>query len=83
MNEPLTPEDIRQKLIEHGLLISQQGDKIDELQNNVTDLRELIQQMDKLVVRFDVTIKLMEKIMWGGVGGILIYFLNQLLIKHL
>ena len=76
MNEPLTPEDIRQKLIEHGLLISQQGDKIDELQNNVTDLRELIQQ---LVVRFDVTIKLMEKIMWGGVGGILIYFLNQLL----
>jgi hypothetical protein len=79
MNEPLTPEDIRQKLIEHGLLISQQGDKIDELQNNVTDLRELIQQMDKLVVRFDVTIKLMEKIMWGGVGGILIYFLNQLL----
>ena len=79
MNEPLTPEDIRQKLIEHGLLISQQGIKIDELQNNVTDLRELIQQMDKLVVRFDVTIKLMEKIMWGGVGGILIYFLNQLL----
>ena len=79
MNEPLTPEDIRQKLIEHGLLISQQGDKSDELQNNVTDLRELIQQMDKLVVRFDVTIKLMEKIMWGGVGGILIYFLNQLL----
>lgn len=79
MNEQLTPEDIRQKLIEHGLLISQQGDKIDELQNNVTDLRELIQQMDKLVVRFDVTIKLMEKIMWGGVGGILIYFLNQLL----
>ena len=79
MNEPLTPEDIRQKLIEHGLLISQQGYKIDELQNNVTDLRELIQQMDKLVVRFDVTIKLMEKIMWGGVGGILIYFLNQLL----
>ena len=79
MNEPLTPEDIRQKLIEHGLLISQKGDKIDELQNNVTDLRELIQQMDKLVVRFDVTIKLMEKIMWGGVGGILIYFLNQLL----
>ena len=79
MNEPLTPEDIRQKLIEHGLLISQQGDKIDELQNNVTDLRELIQQMDKLVVRFDVKIKLMEKIMWGGVGGILIYFLNQLL----
>lgn len=79
MNEPLTPEDIRQKLIEHGLLISQQGDKIDELKNNVTDLRELIQQMDKLVVRFDVTIKLMEKIMWGGVGGILIYFLNQLL----
>ena len=78
MNEPLTQEDIRQKLIEHGLLISQQGDKIDELQNNVTDLRELIQQMDKLVVRFDVTIKLMEKIMWGGVGGILIYFLNQL-----
>ena len=62
MNEPLTQEDIRQKLIEHGLLISQQGDKIDEL-----------------VVRFDVTIKLMEKIMWGGVGGILIYFLNQLL----
>ena len=53
--------------------------EIDELQNNVTDLRELIQQMDKLVVRFDVTIKLMEKIMWGGVGGILIYFLNQLL----
>ena len=53
MNEPLTQEDIRQKLIEHGLLISQQGDKIDELQNNVTDLRELIQQMDKLVVRFD------------------------------
>ena len=79
MNEPLTQEDIRQKLIEHGLLISQQGDKIDELLNNVTDLRELIQQMDKLVVRFDVTIKLMEKIMWGGVGGILIYFLNQLL----
>ena len=79
MNEPLTQEDIRQKLIEHGLLISQQGDKIDELQNNVTDLRELIQQMDKLVVRFDVTIKLMEKIKWGGVGGILIYFLNQLL----
>ena len=79
MNEPLTQEDIRQKLIEHGLLISQQGDEIDELQNNVTDLRELIQQMDKLVVRFDVTIKLMEKIMWGGVGGILIYFLNQLL----
>lgn len=79
MNEPLTQEDIRQKLIEHGLLISQQGDKINELQNNVTDLRELIQQMDKLVVRFDVTIKLMEKIMWGGVGGILIYFLNQLL----
>ena len=79
MNEPLTQEDIRQKLIEHGLLISQQGDKIDELQNNVTDLRELIQQMDKLVVRFDVTINLMEKIMWGGVGGILIYFLNQLL----
>ena len=79
MNEPLTQEDIRQKLIEHGLLISQQGDKIDQLQNNVTDLRELIQQMDKLVVRFDVTIKLMEKIMWGGVGGILIYFLNQLL----
>ena len=79
MNETLTQEDIRQKLIEHGLLISQQGDKIDELQNNVTDLRELIQQMDKLVVRFDVTIKLMEKIMWGGVGGILIYFLNQLL----
>ena len=79
MNEPLTQEDIRQKLIEHGLLISQQGDQIDELQNNVTDLRELIQQMDKLVVRFDVTIKLMEKIMWGGVGGILIYFLNQLL----
>ena len=79
MNEPLTQEDIRQKLIEHGLLISQQGDKIDELQNNVTDLRELIQQMHKLVVRFDVTIKLMEKIMWGGVGGILIYFLNQLL----
>ena len=79
MNEPLTPEDIRQKLIEHGLLISQQGDKIDELQHNVTALRELIQQMDKLVVRFDVTIKLMEKIMWGGVGGILIYFLNQLL----
>ena len=79
MNEPLTQEDIRQKLIEHGLLISQQGDKIDELQNNVTDLRELIQQMDKLVVRFDVTIKLMEKITWGGVGGILIYFLNQLL----
>ena len=79
MNEPLTPEDIRQKLIEHGLLITQQGIKIDELQNNVTDLRELIQQMDKLVVRFDVTIKLMEKIMWGGVGGILIYFLNQLL----
>ena len=79
MNEPLTQEDIRQKLIEHGLLISQQGDKIDELQNNVTDLRELIQQIDKLVVRFDVTIKLMEKIMWGGVGGILIYFLNQLL----
>jgi wobble nucleotide-excising tRNase len=79
MHEPLTQEDIRQKLIEHGLLISQQGDKIDELQNNVTDLRELIQQMDKLVVRFDVTIKLMEKIMWGGVGGILIYFLNQLL----
>ena len=79
MNEPLTQEDIRQKLIEHGLLISQQGDKIDELQNNVTDLRELIQQMDKLVVRFDVTIKLMEKIMWGGVGGLLIYFLNQLL----
>lgn len=77
--EPLTQEDIRQKLIEHGLLISQQGIKIDELQNNVTDLRELIQQMDKLVVRFDVTIKLMEKIMWGGVGGILIYFLNQLL----
>ena len=82
MNEPLTQEDIRQKLIEHGLLISQQGDKIDELQNNVTDLRELIQQMDKLVVRFDVTIKLMEKIMWGGVGGILIYFLNQLLYFH-
>lgn len=79
MQEQLTQEDIRQKLIEHGLLISQQGDKIDELQNNVTDLRELIQQMDKLVVRFDVTIKLMEKIMWGGVGGILIYFLNQLL----
>ena len=79
MTEPLTPEDIRQKLIEHGLLITQQGIKIDELQNNVTDLRELIQQMDKLVVRFDVTIKLMEKIMWGGVGGILIYFLNQLL----
>ena len=79
MNEPLTPEDIRQKLIENGLLISQQEDKIDELQNNVTDLRELIQQMDKLVVRFDVTIKLMEKIMWGGVGGILIYFFNQLL----
>lgn len=79
MHEPLTQEDIRQKLIEHGLLISQQGIKIDELQNNVTDLRELIQQMDKLVVRFDVTIKLMEKIMWGGVGGILIYFLNQLL----
>lgn len=79
MHEPLTQEDIRQKLIEHGLLISQQGDKIDELQNNVTDLRELIQQMDKLVVRFDVTIKLMEKIMWGGVGAILIYFLNQLL----
>ena len=79
MNEPLTQEDIRQKLIEHGLLISQQGDKIAELQNNVTDLRELIQQMDKLVVRFDVTIKLMEKIMWGGVGGILIYFLNKLL----
>lgn len=79
MNEPLTQEDIRQKLIEHGLLITQQGIKIDELQNNVTDLRELIQQMDKLVVRFDVTIKLMEKIMWGGVGGILIYFLNQLL----
>ena len=79
MNEPLTQEDIRQKLIEHGLLITQQGMKIDELQNNVTDLRELIQQMDKLVVRFDVTIKLMEKIMWGGVGGILIYFLNQLL----
>ena len=79
MQEPLTQDDIRQKLIEHGLLISQQGDKIDELQNNVTDLRELIQQMDKLVVRFDVTIKLMEKIMWGGVGGILIYFLNQLL----
>ena len=79
MNEPLTQEDIRQKLIEHGLLISQQGDKIDELQNNVTDLRELIQQMDKLVVRFDVTIKLMEKIMWCCVGGILIYFLNQLL----
>lgn len=79
MHEPLTQEDIRQKLIEHGLLITQQGIKIDELQNNVTDLRELIQQMDKLVVRFDVTIKLMEKIMWGGVGGILIYFLNQLL----
>lgn len=79
MQEQLTQEDIRQKLIEHGLLISQQGIKIDELQNNVTDLRELIQQMDKLVVRFDVTIKLMEKIMWGGVGGILIYFLNQLL----
>lgn len=79
MQEQLTQEDIRQKLIEHGLLISQQGNKIDELQNNVTDLRELIQQMDKLVVRFDVTIKLMEKIMWGGVGGILIYFLNQLL----
>ena len=79
MNEPLTQEDIRQKLIEHGLLITQQGIKIDELQNNVTDLRELIQQMDKLVVRFDVTIKLMERIMWGGVGGILIYFLNQLL----
>ena len=79
MQEPLTQDDIRQKLIEHGLLISQQGDKIDELQNNVTDLRELIQQMDKLVVRFDVTIKLMEKIMWGGVGGILMYFLNQLL----
>lgn len=79
MQEPLTQEDIRQKLIEHGLLITQQGIKIDELQNNVTDLRELIQQMDKLVVRFDVTIKLMEKIMWGGVGGILIYFLNQLL----
>ena len=79
MQEQLTQEDIRQKLIEHGLLITQQGDKIDELQNNVTDLRELIQQMDKLVVRFDVTIKLMEKIMWGGVGGILIYFLNQLL----
>ena len=79
MNEPLTQEDIRQKLIEHGLLITQQGIKIDELQNNVTDLRELIQQMDKLDVRFDVTIKLMEKIMWGGVGGILIYFLNQLL----
>jgi hypothetical protein len=79
MQEQLTQEDIRQKLIEHGLLITQQGIKIDELQNNVTDLRELIQQMDKLVVRFDVTIKLMEKIMWGGVGGILIYFLNQLL----
>ena len=79
MQEQLTQEDIRQKLIEHGLLITQQGLKIDELQNNVTDLRELIQQMDKLVVRFDVTIKLMEKIMWGGVGGILIYFLYQLL----
>ena len=79
MQEQLTQEDIRQKLIEHGLLITQQGIKIDELQNNVTDLRELIQQMDKLVVRFDVTIKLIEKIMWGGVGGILIYFLNQLL----
>ena len=79
MQEQLTQEDIRQKLIEHGLLITQQGIKIDELQNNVTVLRELIQQMDKLVVRFDVTIKLMEKIMWGGVGGILIYFLNQLL----
>ena len=76
MQEQLTQEDIRQKLIEHGLLITQQGIKIDELQNNVTDLRELIQQMDKLVVRFDVTIKLMEKIMWGGVGGILIYFLR-------
>ena len=79
MQEQFTQEDIRQKLIEHGLLITQQGIKIDELQNNVTDLRELIQQMDKLVVRFDVTIKLMEKIMWGGVGGILIYFLIQLL----
>ena len=79
MQEQLTQEDIRQKLIEHGLLITQQGIKIDELQNNVTDLRELIQQKDKLVVFFVVTIKLIKKIMWGGVGGILIYFLNQLL----
>ena len=79
MNEPLTPEDIRQKLIAHGLLVGQRGDKLGEVKKNVTALRELIEQMDKLVVRFDVTIKLMEKIMWGGVGGILIYFLNQLL----
>lgn len=79
MSESLTQEDVYQKLIEHDLLINQQGNKIDELQNNVTDLRELIQQMDKLVIRFDVTIKLMEKIMWGGVGAILLYSLNQLL----
>lgn len=79
MPEQLGHEDVYQKLIEHDLLLTQQGNKIDELQSNVTDLRELIQQMDKLVIRFDVTIKLMEKIMWGGVGAILLYSLNQLL----
>lgn len=71
--------DLNQKVAEHDLLIKEQGKQIDELRQNITDLRELIAKIDKLVVRFDVTIKMMEKILWGGLGAVLLFVLNELL----
>lgn len=71
--------DLQQKVAEHDLIIREQGKRIDELTQNITDLRELITKIDKLVVRFDVTIKMMEKILWGGLGAVLLFVLNELL----
>ena len=71
--------DVYQKIVEHDCILQQQGKQIEELTTNVMDLRELINKIDKLVVRVDVTIKMIEKAIWGGVGAILVFVLDQLL----
>lgn len=78
--------ELEQKIIEHGMILKEHERKIQEndmryntVMENITALYELISKMDKLLVRMDVMLSLLAKVVWGGLGIMAVYFLNELL----
>lgn len=78
--------ELEQKIIEHDMMLKDHAKKLEEAEarhntvmQNITALYELISKMDKLLVRMDVMLSLLAKVVWGGVGIVAVFFLNELL----
>lgn len=79
-------KELEQRVIEHGMILKDHTEKLKQAEaryntvmQNITALYELISKMDKLLARMDVMLSLLAKVVWGSVGIVAVFFLNELL----